>query len=584
MENEGESRRLWQDRLVSNTENVNKLINETGLSPLVVQVCVNRGLGSTEEILNFLSPKLENLKDPYSIKDMDLAIDRMVLARQNQEKVRVFGDYDVDGTTAASLLALILKEFGFQFDVRQPDRFKDGYGLNVGAVENAFKEDVSLLITVDTGITSFDAAQKAKELGLDLIIIDHHQVDSVRGMPKALAVLDPQRPDCQSGLKELCGCGLAFYFARALRTRGKSENWWPGGKEPNLKQHLDLVVIATSADMVPLVGDNHILTRHGLSVLEVTQKPGVKALLEVSGLSKKNLSPSHLGFVLGPRINASGRMSHASLAFELLTTDDVIRASEIALEIEKLNRERAHVQDTIWEDVKLKVEEGIKQGRFLHAVVVGNANWHEGVIGIVASRVVETFQKPTVIISFRDEIGKGSVRSCFGKDVLLALRLSAKYLKSFGGHKYAAGLSIDKGQCDNFCEAFNQALSQIPEDLELKPLVIEGSCSVEELNFKTFRELESLGPFGPGNSEIIFRVKAMAASHQILKGKHIKFRLSSIDLDMKKYINAIWFHALDHEQEFSFLKNVKEWACIPELNRYGGFVTPTLRIKDFKKI
>ena len=443
---------------------VSALQDQTGLSALTLKVCLLRGLDTAQTIHDFLSPRFENLTHPSKIKDMDLAIERICQAKIRNERIRIFGDYDVDGTTGVALLIWIFREFGFspeRVDARQPDRFKDGYGLNIGAVEQAIEDGVEVLVTVDCGISSFAAAQRAKELNLDLIVLDHHQIDPVKGLPIALAVVNPQRSDCESGLKQLCGCGLAFYFAMALRSRGRQDGWFPAGSQPNLKQHLDLVVMATAADMVPLTGDNHILVRYGLEVLKSTQKPGVKALMESAGLGSKELSPSHLGFVLGPRINASGRMQSASLALELLTTQDSLRAAELANELELLNRERAEIQNQIWDQIRVRVEKGIAEGKFKHGIVVGDSGWHEGVVGIVASRVTETFRKPAAVVALREDFGKGSVRSFGGKDVLAGLRECAPTLIAFGGHRHAAGLSVKLEQFETFVEAFDRAMEKL---------------------------------------------------------------------------------------------------------------------------
>lgn len=554
------------------------LSQQTGLSPLVVKVCLQRGLSDPAQIQDFFSPKLEGLKDPFLIRDMDCAIERLIRARDTGQRIRVFGDYDVDGTTGAALLSWFFRETGFQFDAVQPDRFRDGYGLNVRAVEEAASSGVQVLLTVDCGISSFDAAQKARELGLDLIIVDHHQVDPARGLPCAVAVVNPQREDCSSGLRELCGCALAFYLIRALRTRGKELNWWAEGREPNLKKHLDLVVMATAADMVPLVRDNRILAKHGLDVLRYSKKPGIQALFQTSGLKKENLSTMHLGFVIGPRINASGRMASASLALELLTTENPARALELAQELESLNQERSQVQNLIWEEVKEQVELGLKAGKFQHAVVVASEAWHEGVLGIVASRVVEAYQKPAIVIAIKEGLAKGSVRSFGGKDVLQGLRDSAETLLGFGGHKFAAGLSLKPEQIEKFAGAFDQAMAL--QTGESGSLWVECFCSLEELNFKALQEFEALGPFGPGNPEPVFAFRAAIKQKRILKGTHLKLSLSST----VKTVDAIWFNALDQrdEKEIDAMSQDLEWAAIPELNRYQGRVTPTLRVKDLR--
>ncbi len=588
-----EGQRVWKLRSHAqrDTGEIDQLISslrqETGLSPITLKVCILRGFDTAAGIRDYLAPRFENLKSPYSIRDMGLAVERLARARREKVKIRVFGDYDVDGTTGAALLSWIFRDFGFQSDVRQPDRFKDGYGLNVKAVESAVEDGIGLLVTVDCGITSFDAAQRAQELGLDLIVVDHHQLDPVRGLPPAYAVVNPQRKDCESGLKQLCGCGLAFYLAMALRVQGRSEGWFAGGLEPNLKQHLDLVVMATAADMVPLTGDNHILVRYGLEVLKHSKKPGVKALMDSAGLSSRELSPSHLGFVLGPRINASGRMHSASLALDLLTTSDPARASDLAQELERLNTERAEVQNQIWDQVRARVEQGLSEGKYRHGIVVADAGWHEGVVGIVASRVTEAFKKPAAVIALREDLGKGSVRSFGGKDVLGALRECAGQLLGFGGHKFAAGLSIGLDRIDEFAEAFDQAIERLPEEVGAASLWVEGECSLDDLDVRSLQELERLGPFGPGNPEPVFTVRALAQSHRVLKGRHLKLSLGGGAQSSSGYqMEAIWFNGAERKEVMDQLEQFqeREWAGVPELNRFRGQVTPTLRVRDWRKL
>ncbi|HLD99423.1 MAG TPA: single-stranded-DNA-specific exonuclease RecJ [Bdellovibrionota bacterium] len=580
--------RPWKLRLENTgfSERIPLLQKETGLSSLAVQVCLMRGLSTSEAIQKFLNPKFESLSSPSTIRDMDRAVSRLAEARARGEKVRVFADYDVDGTTGAALLTWVFRDFGMTFDVRQPDRFKDGYGLNVRAVEEAAGEGVRVLLTVDCGISSFDAAERARELGIDLIVVDHHQLDPERGLPSAVAVVNPQRDDCPSGLRQLCGCGVAYYLVIALRVRGREEGWFsPGTPEPNLRQHLDLVVMATAADMVPLVGDNHILARHGLEVLKNSKKPGVRALLEAAGLGSREISPGHLGFVLGPRINASGRMQSASIALDLLTTVDASRATRLAQDLERLNAERAEIQNQIWDEVRVKVEKGIAEGSFQHGVVVADPGWHEGVVGIVATRVTETFHRPAAVIALKEDIGKGSIRSYGGKDVLAALRESSSVLLGFGGHKHAAGLSIAPEQVEAFTRLFDEALARAPQDLEIHPLLVEGECNVREFDVGTVAELEKLGPFGPGNPEPVFVFRATVRGQQVIKGRHVKFSLGSSN-DFSKdsnAIEAIWFHAAERNTT-PVTGEDGEWAGVPELNRFRGKVTPTIRVRDWRKI
>ncbi len=571
---------------------VAELASETGLSRLTVKVCLMRGLDSAGQIQGFLSPAMDKLTDPRKIRDMGLAIDRLARARGEGEKLRVFGDYDVDGTTGAALLSWIFSEHGIAHDVRQPDRFKDGYGLNVKAVEETHEAGIRLLVTVDCGITSFAAAERARELGIDLIVVDHHQLDPIKGVPPAVAVINPQRPDCESGLKQLCGCGLAFFLAIALRARGREEGWFKGAdgtvREPNLKQHLDLVVMATAADMVPLTGDNRILVKHGMEVLKNSRKPGVRALLENAGLGAKDVSPGHLGFVLGPRINASGRMQNASIALELLTTQDVHVAARLARDLEQLNKERADLQNQIWDEVRAEVEKGLEAGKFRHGIVVARESWHEGVVGIVASRVTETFRRPAAVLSLREDYGKGSVRSYAGKDVLGALRASSECLLGFGGHKHAAGLTVALDRVDAFAEAFDRALGEMEEDASQLPLLIEGRCEASDLSVAALTEIEKLGPFGPGNPEPVFSFRAPILGHRVLKERHLKLELAAGE---DAVLEAIWFNAAERadamaavtaQESGESMHNELLWAGVPELNRFRGRVTPTLRVRDFR--
>jgi len=575
---------------------IKQLQIETGFSFLALRVCVLRGLETAQAISDFLNPRLENLTSPLLLKDMDRAVERIVHVRNEKQKLRLFSDYDVDGTAGAALLTWIFREFSIPCDVRQPNRFTDGYGLNVRAIEEAYQDGVQVLITIDCGITSFEALEKARELGIDVIILDHHQVDPKRGLPPAVAIVNPQREDCESGLKQLCGCGVAFYLGMALRSFGKANGWFLNGKIPNLRKHLDLVVIATAADQVPLTGDNRILVSHGLQVLKFTSKPGVKALMQVAGIASKNLSPSHLGFALGPRINASGRMAEANEAFKLLSTENILEAESLAQELERLNKQRQELQNTIWDDVRGQVERGIQKGLFKNAVVVGSPDWHEGVIGIVASKVTEAFHRPAIVISFNGEKAKGSVRSYRNKNVLEALRNCHSLLSSYGGHHCAAGLSLEVANFEFFQSAFDQAIASQHDDHDQKEKItfyLEGECELKDFDLKTLHELERLAPFGNGNPEPQFQMKAKIFELQSIKGRHLKLFLGALDEDssqptinsstqpMVPLIEAIWFNAAEGKKNLQgFQETEWEWLGVPELNRFRGQTKPSFRIRD----
>ena len=505
--------------------------------------------------------------------------------------MRVFTDYDVDGTTGAALLTWFFRDLKFNFDVTQPDRFKDGYGLNPGAVEQAARDGVDTLITVDCGITNFEAADKAKELGVRLIIVDHHLIDPVKGLPQAFAVIDPQRSDDPSELKQLCGCALGFYLCMGLRMKARAENYFVNHsiQEPNLKSLLDLVVIATAADMVPLTGDNRVLIKHGLEVLRETTKPGLRALMEAAGVEVKTASPSSLGFSLGPRINASGRMGSAQTAYECLTTSDKVRGQQLAQELEGINKARAELQNQIWDEVREMVTKGIEVGKYSHAVVVASEKWHEGVVGIVASKVTEHFKKPAVVLAIREDgIVKGSVRSYGGYNVLEALHLSKSFLNGYGGHKFAAGLSLKHDLIESFTDHYNKMVATLAPSKKSGLLELEGECAITDFTIKTLEELEKLAPFGPGNPEPLFAVRANVDTQTILKGRHIKLKLGIPERNLK--IEGIWFNAAERLESSTLMEESAQFrkpcifAGIPEINRFMGRVTPSLRIKAARSI
>jgi len=568
------------------------LSRQTGLSLLASTVCVNRGIVTPDEVDRFLNPKLETLSHPFRILNLEKAAVR-IFESQNQsvpEKLRVFTDYDVDGTTGAALLTWFFRDLGFHFDVTQPDRFRDGYGLNVGAVEKAHEDGVRILITVDCGVTNFAAAKRARELGVELIIVDHHQIDPVEGVPDAFAVIDPQQNEDLSGLKQLCGCALGFYLCMGIRIKAREAGYFSERNipEPRMRNLLDLVVIATAADMVPLTGDNRTLVRHGLQVLRDTDKPGLKELMKVAGIEVKSVSPSNLGFGLGPRINASGRMGSAETAYRVLTTQDPDEGRKLAEQLEAMNQERAAIQNQIWDDVREQVLRGLEQGEHPHAVVVASEEWHEGVVGIVASRVTEFFKKPAIVLAIREDgIAKGSVRSYGGYNVLEALHLSASSLLGYGGHKFAAGLSLKPENISQFARDFNQSLATLKPRESDDRLKLECRVALSELDLKGLTELENLAPFGPGNPEPLIGVEARIEEQLVLKGRHLKLKLQA---ESVKRFEGIWFNAAERLEYTELvevsaqLKKVCFFAGIPEINRFMGRVTPTLRIKDARPV
>lgn len=562
-----------------------ELLRVTGLSPVTLQVCWNRGLRTAESIREFFSPRFENIQSPFTIRDMSLAVDRVIEAYKQKEKVRIFGDYDVDGTCGAALLFRVLSAFGINVDAKQPDRFKDGYGLNASAIDEAVSDGVQLMITVDCGISSYAAIENANAKRLPVIVMDHHQIDQSRGLPDAYAILNPQRSDCESGLKQLCGAGVAFYFCMALRSRFRELGLLGDASQlPNLKQHLDLVTIATAADQVPLTGVNRVFVKQGLDILKHSTKPGVKALMEVTGLTKRDLSPGHLGFTLGPRINASGRLSSAKSALDLLTTDSPEMAYRLAREIENLNDERTHLQNEIWDQVQIQIDQGIKDGKFQHGILVGSPDWHEGVIGIVASRVCDKYHRPCGVVSMREDYAKGSARTFSGKDVLSALTQCSDLLLGFGGHRHAAGFSLKNENLEALQLAFDDACSRLIADDTKGALIVEGEAGLEEFSEKTLEQLEQMAPFGNGNPEPVFVITAQVKNKRVMKERHLKLELSPVGSVTKQSMEAVWFHQADIPTDSLNESGNASFAGVPELNRFLGRSTPNFRIKDIKNL
>lgn len=572
---------------------VRDLGRQTGLGYLAAQVMWNRGLRTAHDVQDFVSPKLEDLTQPFKIYQLEKSAHKILEVGLSGQPLRVFTDYDVDGTTGAALLSWFFRDLKWNFSVQQPDRFKDGYGLNVSAVEKAVQDGVKLLITVDCGVTNFEAITRARELGLDVIIVDHHQIDPEHGVPSgAYAVIDPQQKEDESGLKQLCGCALAFYLALGIRKLAREKDYFKsaGISEPNIREHLDLVVLATAADMVPLTGDNRILVKHGLEVLKNTRKPGFKALVQVSGLDLTKLSPSSLGFALGPRINASGRMGSAHTAYQCLISTDAFEAQNLAQELEKLNQSRAEMQNGIWDEIRQQVEAQIHEPHFSHAIVIAQENWHEGVVGIVAARVVEHFKRPAIVMSVREDgTLKGSVRSLRNIDVLSALHECKFLLKSYGGHKMAAGVSLALENYPAFQKLFNESIKNIIENPEISTpelqVRIESEVQAQEFTLQNLEMLEKLGPFGPGNPEPVFSSLAKIESFQILKGRHLKLKFMT---ESKMPLDGIWFNAAEQRDYLTWVEKISQYqltahfAGIPEVNRFRGRAASSIRLRSLQ--
>jgi single-stranded-DNA-specific exonuclease len=545
---------------------------------------MTRGLTTPEQIAHYLHPKLDLITDPFKLLGVPLAIDAVLkaLTENPTAPIVIFADYDVDGTCSAALLSLFFEALKIPHLCVQPDRFKHGYGLKPFATEICLANQSKLLISADCGTTSTEVSNLCAHMGIQLIVLDHHQPQQESPLHPATILINPHQPGCPSQLFELCACGVVFYFLRALRSHLNQI----GSCRINLKQHLDLVTLATACDMVPLIKDNHILVRFGLEVLKNTQKPGLQALLKIFDLTSRRFSPSSLGFQLGPVINAAGRMENANLALTLLTTPLASTAQLLANQLFQINQQRTLVQNAVWDEAKGQAINGLAVGKFAHSVCVGSPLWHEGVIGIVASRVAEHFKKPSCVASFKEGIVRASFRSAHQKNILQALQLTAPLLISFGGHHHAAGCSMLESNWEAFSEGFDQALSLQTTAALPKLWEKAVATSISEISFQALLEIEAMGPFGIGNPDPLLSIRAIIQKPRILKDRHLKFELSELSNEGTQKtdyrMQGIWFNGYESHPEIASqeMRPPQRLLVVPELNRFSGQTIPTLRVKE----
>jgi single-stranded-DNA-specific exonuclease len=547
---------------------VEKLAKSLGINPVTAQVLINRGIRNEVEGEQFLNSSLFDLPSPYLLKDMDKAVDRIRDAIERAEKIAIYGDYDVDGITSTAILYLFLKNLGANVIYYNPDRFKEGYGVNIGAVQKLKNEGVSLIISGDCGITALDEVLEAKKLGIDFIITDHHEPADV--LPEAAAVLNPHREGCIYPGKEIAGVGVVFNLVIALRRALRDSGFFESG-EPNLAEYLDLVALGTVSDCASLRNVNRIFVKEGIKRLSNAKRLGVIALKEVSG-TKSKLDTYDIGFKLGPRVNASGRLNSASLAVELFISDDINKARELASILNKENSKRQRIEGDIIGDVITKIKTS-PDALKMNSLVFASPDWHQGVIGIVASKLVEIYQKPTVIISIQEGgIGKGSARSVEGVNIYDALSRCNDLFEQFGGHELAAGLSIRVEKIDEFRNRFESAVNDALGDY-ISKLRIDSVLNLSVLTDSLVNELGLLSPFGTGNPEPVFIARAVdVVSQRILKDRHLSFKLN----DDNRIYDAIWFNPKDQLT----LPDKIDVVFTPEINEWNGKKSIQLKVKD----
>ena len=551
-------------------DQIASLKKEFNTSEIIAKVLANRGIESLKSSHDFFNPSNERLHDPFMMKNMDIAVDRISKNIQNQKPILIFGDYDVDGTTGASLLYLGLKDHNAIVEYYIPHREKEGYGLSTGGIDYAQSIGADLLITCDCGINAFKPVDDAADQGIDVIITDHHIPD--KKLPNAYAVLNPKQKGCEYPFKGLCGCGVAFKLISALSEQSEIEQ--------NLGlNYLDLVALATSADMVPILDENRVLVHRGLDQLEESNSPGIHQLLVQTGLVGESLNVGKLVFGLAPKINAAGRMGDANRTVELLTTSDKNRAEELASILVRENKRRQLIQEDILNDAIRQVYAQVDLENS-KVVIVGSKGWHPGVIGIVASRIKDEFSRPAIVIAFdEDGIGKGSARSIPKLDLYDALAYASKFLEGFGGHPMAAGLTVLEDRFENFKSLFLRNVNKILSDDDLIPVIsIDGEMELKDINPRFMRFLEKLGPFGPGNMRPKFMSRNLQVSGQprlMGKGEHIRFIVSQ---NGRNY-PAVGFKLSSHYEDL--IRGVPiDLAYVVEVNEWQGQSNIQLNVRD----
>ena len=536
-----------------NSEEIIDIAKKHNISELLTKILVNRGITDDKEIDTFLNPTRNDFYDPYLMPDMDKAVERIIKAINNQEKVMIYGDYDVDGITSITVLKKFLEERGLKTGHYIPNRLEEGYGLNENAIRSIAEQKYTLMITVDCGISGIEEVELANQLGIETIITDHHEQSE--SLPNAYAIINAKRKDSQYPFRGLAGCGAVFKLIQAISLR-------LGLEEKEFLKYLDIVCVGTISDIVPLVDENRVIAKLGLKLVAQTRNIGLRELILQSGYKK--IDSNTISFGVAPRINACGRMGYQEEALDLFLTNNIEEARKITARLNSYNLERQTKEKDIFEQAIKELEkEDIEK---LNTIVLSGDNWHHGVIGIVASKLTEKFYKPTILICFEDNIGKGSGRSLPGFDLHEALVESSAYLEKYGGHEMAVGLSLKKEKYNDFKSAFEE-MAKSKNIQQIIPVIkIDSIITAKDVNKKTIQDLEMLEPFGEKNKNPIFVYKNLKIDsiRALSEGKHLKLTLKDDNL----LINAIRFN-LGYLSEEYLIGDKIDIAGNLEINKYG---------------
>lgn len=559
----------WKFKNSPDENTINNLISTLSISKSLANILSARGVHNSVDADKFFEPCIEDLHDPFLMDGMDVACDRIIKAVEKGEIIWIHGDYDVDGTASTSMLLLFLREIGAKVFYYIPDRFFDGYGLTSNSIKQAVKHKSKLLITVDVGINSYESIEQAKKSGLEIIVCDHHEPGDY--LPDVNVILDPIKPNCNYPFKHLSACGVVFKLIQGLCIiLGTPERAF---------SYLDFVVIASAADMVPLIGENRIMSSFGLYILNENPRPGLKGLIECTNLKLGSITASSIVYALAPLINAAGRLGDAQRAVEMMTQKNELNSFRIAQELEQDNRRRRAFDEKTFEEAK-PIADSLLIGEKRKSLVIHSPYWHAGVIGIVASRLVEQYHLPTVLLTTIDNKAKGSARSIINFDIHNALKKCSHLLLEYGGHKHAAGLTLDEKNILEFRESFDEiAQANITDEMLTPEILIDSELELKELSPKFMKMLRKFAPFGFDNNKPVFLSKGVTSANgvKIVGKNHIKFRAHQSNFT----IDAIGYNLID---KLSICSNRKPFSIVYnfEENNYTGQPTIQLRIKDMR--
>ena len=549
------------------------LTKEFGIHPIISQIIVNRGIRDIEAARRYLYPSLNDLHSPFLMKDMKKGVSRLLKAIHDHEEIIIYGDYDADGITSVVILYKFIKEITPHVNYYIPDRVQEGYGLKIPAIDKFKNDNVKLLITVDCGISDVEQIAYAQSIGIDTIVLDHHEISGP--LPPAIASINPNREDCAFPFKGLAGVGIAYNFLIALRGSLNKEGFWKDKNHPNLKEYLDIVTLGTIGDMAPLIDENRIFVKIGLELITESQRPGIKALKEVSGVDNQVIDSFKASFSLIPRINAAGRIASPLDAVKLLLTDDMTEARMLAEKLDSYNRNRQLMEKKILNEILERISNNDVTEK-MNAFVFASDKWHPGVIGIVASRLVELFNRPAFVISLNNGVGKGSGRSVSDFNIYKGIQQCAPLLLSYGGHYHAAGISIKEENIDEFSSLLDEIIQnsfEIPE--QSSQIIIDSECKISDISVNLIEQLDILAPFGSKNPEPLLYVRNIQTSSPIIVGNsHLKMWVNSNGTSY----DSIWFNMGKHLAALNG-SNI-DIVFTPQINNWNGSPNIQLKIKD----